>query len=84
MKNNEKLALLFGGLSAVIAIKTCRDAVKETKRIEKQTEDIRNFQSILAAYSIVRERIVNGEYDGKTKEDIKTDFEFEKIAYLEK
>lgn len=84
LNNTQKIILIASGAATALAIKTRMDANRDAKKSAKITSIIREIEATFAAYEAVSTRVANGDYRDKSSEDIKTDFEFEQIAYLEK
>jgi hypothetical protein len=84
MHNTQKIIVIASGVAAAFAIKAHRDATREQKRLARIRNIMREIDATFAASDIVNKRALNGEYRGKSKDDIMNDFKFEQIAYLEK
>lgn len=84
MHNTEKIALIATGAAIMLTVKTRIDKSRDAKKRARTLAILREMDASIKAFEIMNERVLNGEYRGKTAEQIKTDFEFEQIAILEK
>jgi len=84
LNNTQKIILIASGAATVLAVKAYVDAKREQQRLARIRKIMREIEATFAASDIVNARAMNGEYRGKSMEDIMNDFEFEQIAYLEK
>lgn len=85
MNKNNFLHLASGAYlvyCAVVFYKGHKQEVQNRRAIIAQCDA--NIDAIWASVDVVMKKINNGEYIGKSLEDVQTDFEFYRIAQQEK